>query len=424
MEKNIPKTTNAWVMYDWANSVFSLTITTAIFPIYYESVTGGKNGIIPMFGFSASNTTIYTYALSFAFLLTAFLNPLLSGIADIKGNKKSYMKFFAYLGSASCAGLYFFDNENVYLGITLFVLSLVGFAGSLVFYNAFLPEIATPDKFDKLSAKGYAMGYIGSVILLISNLILIEKYTLFGIENVQTATKICFLMVGIWWAGFAQIIFFIVPEQTNKNKDGSIWKGFNEIKRVRKEITRKPLIKRYLLGFFFYGMGTQTVMYVATLFGTKELQLKDSELILTVLIIQIVAVGGSYLFSLLSSKKGNINALLISIIVWIGVCIGAYYVKSSNGFYILAFLVGCVMGGIQSLSRSTFSKMLPKDRDHASYFSFYEMTDKIAIVLGTFSYGTIEQLTGSMRNSILALTAFFVIGLIFLSTIRKAQLSD
>ena len=360
-KKNNKKITNAWCMYDWANSVYPLTITSAIFPIYWNSQT--KAGV-DIFGMHLSNSVLYTYCLSIAFLVIALVNPILSGIADIAGNKKSFMKGFVILGCLSCFGMRFFDDQHVWIGIVTFIFGTIGFAGSLVFYNAYLPEIATEDNFDRLSAKGFSLGYIGGVILLIFNLALIlfpgliydvegkaNEYLLSGMNEADSlsaaknffsgpASRLSFMTVGIWWFLFSLIPFKYLPKSEVKNQTISFTKGYKELRKVYSEIKKNDAIKRYLGAFFFYSMGVQTVMYVAAIFGDKELKLPAENLIVTILIIQLIAVLGAVIFSKLSNKLGNINALLISVLIWIGVCIGAYYVNSVNSFYVLAAVVG------------------------------------------------------------------------------------
>ncbi|HNR18676.1 MAG TPA: MFS transporter [Bacteroidia bacterium] len=423
-DKNNKKIINAWAMYDWANSVYSLTIVTAVFPLYYNSVTSAHgNDMLHFLGREYKNTALYSYSLSFSFLLVAFLSPLLSGIADFKGNKKSFLRFFCILGSVSCASLFFFTGlDTLYLGIIAFILASVGWAGSVVYYNAFLPEIATTDMQDKVSAKGFALGYIGSSIQLIINLILIMKPELFAITDSSFAPRFSFLFTGIWWIAFAFITFKHLPERTAQvNYQGNLFnKGFKELLSVFVSLKENALLKTFLISFFFYNMGVQTVMYVASLFGAKELNMKADELIVTVLIIQFVGIAGAYLFSFLSKKFSNATAIIIAVFVWIFICICAYYTYTSMQFYALGFTVGMVMGGIQSLSRSTYSKMLPVTKDHASYFSFYDICDKIGLVLGTASYGLIEEITGNMRNSVIALVSYFLLGLYFLFILSKS----
>jgi UMF1 family MFS transporter len=419
------KTITGWAMYDWANSAYSLVITSTIFPIYYTAVTKSETTDIVWFlGMSFKSSALYSYALSFSFLLVALLSPILSAMADYSGNKKGFMQFFCYLGAVSCAALFFFTSvDNLWIGIIGFALAGIGFAGSIVFYNAYLPEIAAPEDQDGVSAKGFALGYIGSSILLIVNLIMVKNPALFGIKDAGMASRISFLMVGIWWIAFAQITFKRLPVERKHIKiDREIlFKGYKELQMVWRELKHVPRLKRFLLSFFFYNMGVQVVMYVAALFGDKELKMKSSQLIITILIIQFVAIAGAYLFSTLSARRGNLQALGVAIFVWIGVCIGAYFVHTAQQFYVIAFIVGLVMGGIQSLSRSTYSKLLPETEDHASYFSFYDVCDKIGLVLGTAMYGFVEEITGSMRNSIIGLILFFVIGFVLLLRINIKQ---
>lgn len=417
---NNKRITNAWCMYDWANSVYSLTIITAVFPMYYEAVTTSEDGntLVNFLGWELPNTALYSYALSLSFLLTALMLPLLTGIADYSGKKKAFLKAFAYLGSLACAGLFFFNGGNLEYGILMVILASIGYSGSLVFYDAYLPEIATADQYDRLSARGYSFGYVGSVILLIFNLVMIQMPGLFGIEDGSALpAKISFVTVAIWWAAFAQIPFRRLPSNVyNRRVEGRYFsKGYEEIRKVYRSLKDLPDLKRYLVAFLFYNAGVQAVMYLATLFGTKELGMEAGALIITVLIIQIVAIGGAYAFARISEVKGNIYSLSVMIIIWIVVCIAAYFVNSQYQFFALAFVVGLVMGGIQSLSRATYSKLIPKDTaDHASYFSFYDVTYNVSLVMGTFAYGFVDHLTGSMRNSALALGIFFVSGIILL----------
>ena len=423
MAMNSKKVINGWCMYDWANSVYSLVITTAIFPIYYNSVTTniGGSDIVSFFGIDIVNSILYSYSLSFSFLILTFIQPVLSGIADFTQKKKLFLKIFMYLGSFSCISLYFFNGNNVEYGIIFSMLASLGFSGSLVFYNAFLPEIVSSKYFDKISARGYSFGYIGSVILLIISLIIITFYEFFGFNNNSDATRFTFLLVGIWWIGFSQITFNNLNENSSKIKitKDIIFYGMRELKKVWVILKRYNNIKLYLFAFFYYSMGVQTIMLLASYFGDKELGLDQNKLIMTVLIIQLIAIIGAYLFAEISKIKGNKYSLILMNIIWILICIWAYNVHKEIQFYFLAACVGMVMGGIQSLSRSTFAKLIPIEiGDNASFFNFYGITYNISVVLGTFSYGYIEQITGSMRSSIIALAFFFLIGLIILSFVK------
>ncbi|MGJ3237016.1 MFS transporter [Marivirga sp.] len=423
MKLNNAKTINAWCMYDWANSVYAIVIKSSIFPVFYNTATQNAfNGdIVDFFGFQFVNTALYSFAISFSFLVVAIISPLLSGIADYSSSKKSYMKFFTYLGATSCIGLFFFTGENVEWAIICSVFASIGYTGSIVFYNSFLPIIATPDRHDMISAKGFSLGYIGSILLLIINLICISNPQWFGLDNTVLIARFSFLTVGLWWMGFAQITFKSLKE-SKRSIDYSrsiIINGYREIYKVFKELKSQPILKYYLTSFFFYSMGVQTVMYMAASFGSKELNLLGNKLILTIIIINALAIIGSYAFAYLSKKRTNKFSLMNMLAIWVGVCIYAYFVYTDYQFYILAFVVGLVMGGIQSLSRSTYSKIMPQNTpDKASYFSFYDVTEKLAVVIGTFSYGFIEQWTGSMRNSTIALGLFFAVGIGFLLMVR------
>jgi UMF1 family MFS transporter len=429
MIKDQRKTINAWCSYDWANSVYNLIVTTAIFPVYYTAATKEAFGseIISFFGWKVDNTVIYSYAISFSFLIAVLLYPILTGIADYSGQKKKFMQFFTYLGSSACIGLFFFHGSNVEYGIIMAVLASIGYAGSVVFYNAFLPEIATEGKMDSISAKGFSMGYIGSVILLIISLILITNSTYFGFEDSTPIVRFVFLLVGIWWIGFSQIAFYYLKDNPTGNviSIGILSHGFNELKKVFVNLKQKVDSIRFLYSFFFYSMGVQTVMLLAPLFGESEIGMAADEMIMVVLILQILAIVGAFSFAWLSKRKGNKFAIVVAILIWMMVCLGAYFSTDKSAFFTLAGFLGFVMGGIQSISRSTYSKLIPEGTtDTASYFSFYDVTDKLAIVLGTASFGLIEQLTGNMRNSILFMTIFFIVGLLILSKVKLRKSSQ
>jgi UMF1 family MFS transporter len=424
---NNPKTLNAWAFYDWANSVHSLTITSAIFPIYFPSaaITLGSvtPGMISILGFELSNTVVFSYTISVAFLALTILMPFLSGIADYTGAKKSFMRFFCYLGSFSCIALYFFSKGHYYIGTLGFLFSIIGWGGSMVFYNSFLPEIATPDRFDRLSAKGFTLGYIGSVLLLIQNLTMLLKPEWYGGIGGEMAARISFLTVGLWWLLFAQIPLHYLPDSIAKEKEHKQWwlRGFKELQKVFKEVMLNKDIKLFLVSFFLFNMGAQTVMYLGALFGSQELHLPEDALIITILLIQLVAIPGAYFCARLSGWVGNIKALGLIVFVWIFVCAYAYTVTSQFNFYLLATAIGFVMGGIQSNSRATYAKLCPKgEKDTASYFSFYDVCDRMSTVIGTFMFGLIIQLTGNMRFSILVLTFVFGASLLFLRPLLRS----
>ena len=429
LEKGSLKLRNAWAFYDWANSVYSLVIASAVFPIFYGALFS-KSGIetVSVFGSQIRSTPLITYTTAAAFLVVAFLSPLLSGIADYVGNKKKFMKFFCYLGALSCMGLYFFSLENIYLSLFNYFLALVGFWGSLVFYNSYLPDVAFKEQQDSLSAKGFSLGYIGSVFLLLFNLVMVLKPELFGISGEDAsiqAMKISFVTVGIWWIGFSQYSFYYLPSGAKSSKKVNkdvILNGFRELKQVQQSLSENMQLKRFLIAFFVYSMAVQTVMLVATYFGEQEINWGEGEkttgLIVSILLIQLVAVFGSIITAKISNKIGNIQTLIILNFIWAFLCIGAYFIKSSIEFYIAAALVGMVMGGIQALSRSTFSKMIPETDNTTSYFSFYDVSQKVSIVFGMTLFAFVDQITGSMRNSILVFVFIFLLGAILLRRIK------
>ena len=336
------------------------------------------------------------------------------------------MKVFVWIGSVACMGLFFFNSGTVFIGLLGALFASLGFTGSLVFYNAFLPEIAKPEQQDRLSARGFALGYFGSSLLLILNLLMVQKPEWFGLgeEGAGMATRISFLLVGVWWIGFSQITFRNLPhkEKIAQDKPDSMLKvGYQKLGLVWKEFMEIPRLKRFLFSFFWYSTGVQTVILLASIFGAKVLELETDQLIISILMIQFVGIAGAILFSRLSGWFGNIKAIGIAVFIWVGVCLAAYFVQSANQFYIVAGIVGLVMGGIQALSRSTYSKLLPETEDHATYFSFYDVTEKVATMAGMFTMFAIEQTTGDLRNAAIGLMAFFVLGFIQLIRIPKTK---
>jgi MFS transporter, UMF1 family len=425
------KVINAWVFYDWANSVYSLIITSAIFPIYYGLLFVNNTNIVSAFGIDFKRTALITLLTSVTFLLISFLSPLLSGIADYTGNKKGFLKFFCYVGAFGAFGLNWFSLEQIHLSLFFYFLGLIGFWCSLVFYNSYLPDIANPENYDKISARGFSFGYIGSVLLMLFNLSMILFPSIYGIEGEErevalTAMRYSFISVGIWWVVFSQYTFHYLPKGNSKNKkvNGNVFfNGFKELKSVYGSIKKNERLIKYLRAFFVYSMAVQTIMLVATYFGEQEINWGDTDkttgLIVSILLIQLIAVLGAYLTSFLSNKIGNIKALIVVNIIWVFICFYGYFVVTPMQFYVTAAFVGLVMGGIQSLSRSTYSKFLPDTKDTASYFSFYDVTEKIGIVIGMGIFGLIDQYSDSMRNAIIFLAVFFIIGILLLRKVTK-----
>ena len=426
LQKGSKKLLNAWAFYDWANSVYTLTIASSIFPIFYSALFADKvEKIVPAFGFEFKSTALITFVTAFTFLVVCFTSPILSGIADYVGNKKNFMKFFCYTGGLGCIGLYFFSLDSIYLSLLFYFMGLIGYWGSLVFYNSYLPDIAFEEQQDKISAKGFSMGYIGSVILLIVNLGMVMSQD-DGAAKMEMM-RYSFITVGLWWILFSQYTFYWLPKGASKGHKVTkdvIFNGFKELKSVWKQLKQNLRLKRYLAAFFVFSMAVQTIMLVAVYFGEEEIAWADSDektmgLIISILIIQIVAVVGAVLTSRASAKFGNIKTLIFVNFVWMSLCIYAYFMITPTDFYIAAACVGFVMGGIQSLARSTYSKFLPETKDTTSYFSFFDVAEKIGIVIGMVIFATIDQVTGSMRNAILFLFIFFLVGIVLLFRVPK-----
>ncbi|MCL5129130.1 MFS transporter [Algibacter sp. L4_22] len=455
LEKGSKKLLNAWAFYDWANSVYTLTITSSIFPIFYSALFLSEVKMVEAFGTVFKSTALITFVTAFTFLVVAFTSPILSGIADYVGNKKNFLKFFCYVGSAGCIGLYWFSLDQIHLSLLFYFMGLIGYWGSLVFYNSYLPDIAYPEQQDSVSAKGFSLGYLGSVLLLVFNLVMVMFPQFFGfdlsiaesiretgtdaeiqlaLDTVKDAAsfkamKISFITVGVWWALFSQYAFYFLPKGTksgHKVTRAVVFNGLKELREVWKELKQNLRLKRYLYAFFVFSMSVQTIMLVAVYFGEEEISWgTDSDktfgLIFSILVIQLVAILGAFITSKASSKFGNIKTLIAVNIIWMFLCFYAYLMHTPVQFYIAAGIVGLVMGGVQSLSRSTYSKFLPETEDTTSYFSFYDVAEKIGIVIGMVIFATVDQITGTMRNAILVLVVFFIGGIILLFRVPEEK---
>ncbi|MFZ4860607.1 MFS transporter [Sphingobacterium sp. Mn56C] len=435
-KKNDKKLIRSWAMFDWANSAYNLVITSTIFPIYYIVITQSKDAgddLVSFFGIPIINTVLSNYALAFAYLIMVLALPFLSAFADANGKKMQVMKFFTYLGAIACMGLFFFKLNTLEWGIICFTLAAMGYIGGVAVNNSYLPEIATPDQQDAVSAKGFAYGYVGCVVIQVICFVFVLKPAWFGIVDPSFPARLSFLLVGLWWLGFSLIPFSVLPN--NKPSTHALGVGLQH--RVRMEfltvwaqIKKNKGIRRFLPAYFFNSVGVQTIMVVATMFGQKELDLAQETLIATIILIQLVAILGAFVMSKLAAIWGNIKVLMLVTVLWAGICIMAYYLNSATQFYALAFMVGLLMGGIQSLSRSTYSKLLPKNlEDTTSFFSFYDITEKLGIVVGLVSFAFIEQLTHNIRYSAVSLSVFFILGFVLLGRALKfntllKQMSD
>lgn len=419
---NQPRVLNAWAMFDWANSAFALVITVAIFPEYFNSMVDDQLNIL---GLQISDTSLFAYLISGAYLLIALFSPYLSGIADAGGRRLFFLKIFTTVGAISCLCLFFFTGmKTIWIGASCFVLSMIGFAGGMVFYNSFLPIIATEDRYDRISARGFALGFLGSVILLVFNLVMIQKPDWFGLpEGGTLAVQITFITVGLWWIGFAQIPFRRLPadEKQAVNYNEIRKKGWQEIKKAAVAVMNKVNIKQFLIGFFFMSAGVQTILFLASTFASVELGFETAELIQVILLLQILGIIGAYGFSFLSERFGNRVSLLVILFIWLAVCVFGYFVQEKSAFYFIAGAVGFLMGGTQSLSRSTYAKLIPDINESTSFYSFYDVLEKVAIVVGTLSFGLLDNITGSMRLSLLLLAGFFIVSMIFIGKFRLSK---
>jgi len=420
------KLIGAWALYDWANSVYSLVISSAIFPIYYSQYVFSQTNSVEILNLDINKDTLISSVSALSFLLIAFLSPLLSGIADFIGNKKIFMKFFVYMGSISCIGLYWFELETIEISLLFYTLGLIGFWGSLVYYNSYLTDITYPNQTNRVSANGYTMGYIGSVILLLINLIMINFYETFGFESEISAMKSSFAIVGVWWLAFSQYSFYHLPSGNKgvKIPKNIIWNGFKELKGVYKFIRTSKRFTRFLLAFFIFSFSLQTVLYIASYFGVSEIEWTSSSeqtsgLIISILLIQVVAIGGAYIFTKMAQKYGNILVLTFAIFLWGAVCLYAYFIKTPIQFYMIAGLVGLLMGGTQPVARATYSLFIPDTKDTTSFFSFYDVTEKIGIVFGMIFYAIAAQITGTVRFSVIIFMFFFFLGAILLTRVPR-----
>ncbi|MCE7924715.1 MAG: MFS transporter [Haliscomenobacteraceae bacterium CHB4] len=423
--KNDPKTIRAWAMYDWANSVYVLVITSAIFPAYYNQVTRlNGSGVVDIFGIPMENTAVYSINMGLAFGIVALISPLLSSISDYTGNQKGFMRMFCYLGALGCMLLFWFEGrDQLFLGLLGVLIATVGYSGSIVFYNSYLPAIATEDQQDKVSARGFSYGYIGATVLLLLNLALIMNQKALGIADATFMPRLAFLLTGLWWLGFAQITFARLPNRiAGKVPKGKyLFNGYKELSKIWNRLKRERFLRTFLLSFFFYIMGVQTVLFMAGSFGEKEVHLRVTQLIVTILLLQFVGIAGAYLFAWMSKKVGNLRSLTVAVLMWIAICAGCFFIVTPMHFYTAAACIGLVMGGIQALSRSTYSKLIPKTGNNAGYFSFYDVCEKVAMMCGLVIWGTMDNLTGSMRNSIVSLVLWFSISLVLLLWLQRKQ---
>jgi UMF1 family MFS transporter len=428
IEKDNKKTIWAWCMFDWANQSYNMVITSTIFPAYYVAVTANaKTGdMVSFFGFRFVNTVLSNYVLGASYLIVVLMLPILTSIADYKGNKRGYLQFFTWLGALACAGLFFFKPDSgLEIPMICFGLACIGYCGGFVFYNSYLPQIASEEKMDGVSAKGFIYGYVGSLVMQLLCFFVVLSPKTFGITSDDLPARISFVMVFVWWMGFSIIPFKLLPKgepNPGKHNYNVITGGFKELGKVFGKVKTMPLLRRFLSSFFFYSVGVQTIMLVAAQFASKELHMPDDTLIEIILVIQVVGVIGAWLTSIVSAKIGNVKTLVGLVSIWTLLCLSVYFIATTMQFFVAAAIVGAVMGGVQSISRSTYSKYLPPNiPDTASFFSFYDVTEKSAIVIGLITFASVEAWTHEMRDSALALDCFFVVGLFLMISLLFSE---
>ena len=418
-----------WVMYDWANSAYITTVTVAVLPAYFASV------IIPAEGLTIGNTTYQATALwGFLISLSAFFvfifAPILGAISDFSSSKKKFLMFFCYSGSLAACLLFFCKAGDIALTIGLFLIAQIGFVAANIFYDAFLPQIASEDKLDWVSGQGFAFGYIGGGLQFALSLGLIAAHQSLGI-SAELAARLAILMAGLWWGGFTLITFVYLKEVKateelpKEYRHLPKWLAYTQVGLVRTVVTvRKVKLFRqmfmFLIAYLIYNNGIQTVITMATIFGKEELNFNTNTLMITLLMIQFVSILGALVFSKLASIISAKNALMITLVGWSVVVIYAYFLQTPTEYFILGGLVGLVMGGSQSLSRSFYGAMIPA-KASAEFYGFYSVFNKGSAIFGPLLFGIISQVTGNARNSILSLIIFFIVGLVLLYFVDEKE---
>nr|WP_131849140.1 MFS transporter [Baia soyae] len=402
------KVIRSWALYDWANSAFATTIIAAVMPTFFSD-TAAK-GLDP-----GTATAYWGYTDSIASLFVLLLSPILGAIADASGSKKIFLRFFTYMGAISCLLMFTIGAGNWLWASLLICIGTIAFSGGNVFYDAFLTDIAPPEKRDYVSSVGYSYGYIGGGILLAAHLYFILNAETFGVTT-TTATQISLASVGVWWFLFAIPLFRNVPEKKIATEKRSAWQwtriGFQDVRHTLSKITKYPELIKFLIAFWFFNDGINTIIKMATIYG-KEIGIGTTHLITALLLTQFIGFPSTLLFGKIAEKVGSKVTLFITLFTYlILVCIG-YYMQSAMHFYILAGLVGLVQGGSQAISRSIFSRMVPVYHN-TEFFGFFSLTGKCASILGPFVFALVGQLSGSSRLGILSLVFFFVVGIILL----------
>ena len=409
-----------WYFYDWANSAFSTTVVTVFLGPYLTTVTqnaADAAGFVHPLGVTVLADSFFPFMVSLSVLLQVFFLPVLGAIADYTRLKKQMLGFFAYMGAFATMGLYFLNGDNYLLGGSLFLLANLSFGAAMVFYNAFLPDISSPDDRDRVSSQGWAFGYLGGGLLLAANLALFLQADRFGL-SASHAVRISLASAGIWWA-----IFTIIPLLALRTRESQrslqpgeryVTVGFKQLGHTLRTVPQYPQTLLFLVAYLLYNDGIQTVIALSSQFGAQELGLEESSLISLILMVQFVAFGGALLFGYLARWMGAKRAILLSLVVWTATVVYAYgFLQNARQFFVMGAIIAVVLGGSQALSRSLFSQMIPAGQE-SEYFSLYEVSERGTSWLGPLIFGLALQFTSSYRIAILSVAIFFIAGLVLL----------
>ena len=416
----------AWAMYDWAASSMQTTIMVAVFPIYFVKVAGAG---LAESGATQRLATVNTLAL----VIIAVLSPILGAMSDYRGTKKRLLALFMWIGVVAVLGMFFIGRGDLNLASILFVISLIGVAGSFVFYEALLPHVARPGEIDRVSTAGYALGYVGGGVLLALNLAWIQRPDWFGLPSgaglspsqATLPVRLAFLSVAVWWLIFSLPLFRRVPEppaslEPDEHRgENPIRMAFVRLGETFRELRSYRQAFLMLLAFLIYNDGIQTIIKMATAYGT-ELGIGQSALIGAILLVQFVGIPCSFLFGMLASRIGAKQALFLGLLTYTAISVLGYFMKTATHFYILAALVGTVQGGTQALSRSLFASMIPQHKS-GEFFGFFSVFEKFAGIFGPLIFAGTIAATGSSRNAILSVILFFALGALLLRPLDVAE---
>ena len=415
-------------MYDWANSAYITTAAVALLPNYFAQAVVGEAGV-DIFGMNMSATALWGFMLGGAAFLVFLFAPVLGAIADFSSGKRRFLAGFAYMGSLFATMLYFCKSGDVGLTIALFMGTQVCFVAGNVFYDAFLPQIASEDKLDSVSAKGYAFGYVGGSLqfAIALGLVAMQKTP----EDQAMAARIGMAMTGIWWAGWTLLtmkylkevkIPYELPEAYRDRPKilAYLALGISRTVATAKRVGRFKHLTLFLVAYMIYNDGIHTVTSMATIYGTEELRLSTTALMVTLLLVQVVAIGGALVFSRIANRIGAKHAVMCALVLWSGVVTYGYFIHTATEFFVLGIIVGVVLGGTQALSRSFYGAMIPEQAS-AEFYGFYSVFSKFSSIWGPVTFGFIKQITGSARLAIISLMIFFIVGLILLGFVDEEK---